>query len=136
MTKSPRDRTLLGTLLIYTGLVAVILVLPIGTPHIRRGYLAEYRLPLGRRLLADVAVNAALFAPIGWGVHRVARSYTRRQAVRILLAVGAAALFSFAMEAVQLWLPGRYSSIVDVAVNTLGAALGAWAEARLGRGRG
>jgi VanZ family protein len=47
----------------------------------------------------------------------------------------AAALFSAVMETLQFWLPGRYSSVVDVAANTLGAALGAWAEARHGSRR-
>jgi VanZ family protein len=128
-----RDRALLGTLA-YVVLVIVALVLPISAPHVHHGYLREYRLPLGRRLIADVAVNIAIFAPIGWGLHRSAR---RRSwlppSTRVLAVAVMAGLFSLAMETVQYWLPGRYSSIVDVALNTVGALLGAWAEACVSR---
>jgi VanZ family protein len=45
-----------------------------------------------------------------------------------------AAGFSLLMETVQFWLPTRYSSIIDVLANTLGAALGAGGERRYAGG--
>jgi len=126
-----RDSALIGTL-VYTILLVILLVAPLSAPHVHRGYLMEFRLPIGRRLIADVAVNIAIFAPLGWGLHRSARRLDLGPSTRFLVVVGSAAAFSLAMETVQYWLPGRYSSIVDVAVNTVGAAVGAWTEARMG----
>lgn len=129
VTRSRRPYPLLGTLA-YMLLVVAILVAPTGTPHDRRGYLTEYHLPLGRRLVADVAVNIALFVPLGWGLHRTGRGLGVPPRTLLVSAVLAAALFSLLMETLQFWLPARYSSIVDVLANTAGALLGAWSEAR------
>jgi glycopeptide antibiotics resistance protein len=114
----------------YMLVVVALLVVPTSAPHEPRGYLTEYQLTLGRRVVADVAVNIAIFVPIGWGLHRGGRRLRVRPGARLLGVAVAAALFSAVMETLQFWLPGRYSSVVDVAANTLGAALGAWAEAR------
>lgn len=129
VTRSRRPYPLLGTLA-YMLLVVAILVAPISMPHDRRGYLTEYHLPLGRRLVADVAVNIALFVPLGWGLHRTGRGLGVPPRTLLVAAVLAAALFSLLMETLQFWLPARYSSIVDVLANTAGALLGAWSEAR------
>jgi glycopeptide antibiotics resistance protein len=115
--------------------VVALLVVPTSAPHEPRGYLTEYQLTLSRRVVADVAVNIAIFVPIGWGLHRAGRRLRVRPGARVLGVAVAAALFSAVMETLQFWLPGRYSSVVDVAANTLGAALGAWAEARRGSRR-
>ena len=119
---------LIGTL-IYMLVVAAALMVPASAPHANRGYLQD--IPLGRRLVADIALNVAMFVPMGWGLHRAAR---RRGAPRtpLLRAVILAAAFSLTMETVQAWLPNRYSSVVDVLANTLGATIGAWLEARYG----
>jgi glycopeptide antibiotics resistance protein len=105
--------------------VAAALVVPASPPHAYRGYLQD--IPLGRSLVADVALNVAMFVPIGWGLHRAGAP--RR---RLLRAVILAAAFSLTMETVQAWLPNRYSSVVDVLANTLGATIGAWLQARYG----
>ena len=129
MTGSRRSYPLLGTLA-YMLLVVAILVAPTSAPHDRRGYLAEYHLPLGRRLAADLAVNIALFVPLGWGLHRTGRGLGVPPRTVLVAAVLAAAVFSLLMETLQFWLPARYSSIVDVLANTAGALLGAWSAAR------
>ena len=127
-----RDPAFVGTVL-YLILLVFLLIAPLSKPHVHRGYLMEFRLPVGRRFIADVAVNIAIFTPLGWGLHRNARRLHRlTPSGRLLAVIGSAAAFSLVMETVQWWLPGRYSSIVDVAVNTVGAAVGAFAEARLG----
>ena len=127
----PRPRiapALCGTLA-YAIVVFIVLVLPASKPHPRGGFLAEYYLTLGRRAIFDIVSNILLFAPLGWGLHRVGR-LLRVNAAALGVAVGAiAGLFSLTMESVQYFvLTYRYSSIVDVATNTAGALIGAVAE--------
>ena len=129
MAQSRLTSPLLGTLA-YLLLLTVILVAPTGAPHAHRGYLTEYQLPLGRRLIADVAVNIAIFVPLGWGLRGTGRSLGLPPRILLLGAPLVAALFSLLMETIQFWLPARYSSIVDVAANTVGAVLGARGESR------
>ena len=126
----PRIRprhALLGTL-VYTLVVIAALVMPAGTPHVQRGYLLDFS--HGRRLVADLAVNVAIFVPIGWGLCRAARRPGGSCRTPWLVAIVLAAAFSLVMETVQAWLPNRYSSAADVVANTLGAAVGAFIEAR------
>lgn len=111
---------LIGTV-VYTVIMVAALVIPASPPHAQRGYLRD--IPLGRRLVADVALNVAIFVPIGWGVRRAGST-------SLLAAVVLAAAFSLGMETIQAWLPNRYSSLADVLANTLGATAGAWLESR------
>ena len=111
---------LIGTV-VYTVVMVAALVIPASPPHAQRGYLRD--IPLGRRLVADVALNVAIFVPIGWGVRRAGST-------SLLAAVVLAAAFSLGMETIQAWLPNRYSSLADVLANTLGATAGAWLESR------
>ena len=111
---------LIGTV-VYTIIVVAALVIPASPPHAQRGYLRD--IPLGRRLVSDLALNVAIFVPIGWGVRRAGST-------SLLVAVVLAAAFSLGMETIQAWLPNRYSSLADVLANTLGATGGAWLESR------
>ena len=111
---------LIGTV-VYTVIMVAALVIPASPPHAQRGYLRD--IPLGRRLVADVALNVAIFVPIGWGVRRAGST-------SLLAAVVLAAAFSLGMETIQAWLPNRYSSLADVLANTLGATAGAWLASR------
>jgi glycopeptide antibiotics resistance protein len=130
VARSRLVRPLLGTLL-YALILVTILVLPLSRPHVRRGYLREFPQAITRRFIADIGANILLFVPLGWGLHRAAR----RAGVRSpMVAVGVAgALFSLTMETVQYVLPYRYSSVVDVAANTVGVLLGASGEELSGR---
>lgn len=127
MPKIPPRYALIGTI-VYMLVVVAALVVPASPPHAHRGYLRD--IPLGRRLVADVALNVAIFIPIGWGLRRAARPLDRASRTLMLVVVILAAAFSLAMEAVQVWLPNRYSSLADVLANTLGATMGAWLESR------
>lgn len=120
---------LTGTIL-YMLVVAAALMVPASPPHVYRGYLQD--IALGRRLVADVALNLAIFVPIGWGLHRTARRRGAAPRTRLLVAAILAAAFSLTMETLQAWLPNRYSSVVDVLANTFGATIGAWIESRYG----
>ena len=84
----------------------------------------------------DVGINLLGYAPFGFllalaGLHRL-----RSALWAIGLAVLGAGLVSLSMEALQGYLPSRVPSSVDLALNTLGAALGAggaWALSGAGQ---
>ena len=82
----------------------------------------------------DVAANVLGYAPLGFLLTLASlRSGQIRWAMG--LAVSGALLLSLAMETLQSYLPSRIPSNVDLALNTLGAALGAgsaWALEKLG----
>jgi VanZ family protein len=72
----------------------------------------------------DVGANLLGYAPLGF---LLALSALRSQRVRwaVTMAVLAGGLLSLAMETLQSYLPSRIPSNVDLALNTLGAWLGA-----------
>jgi len=114
----PRRRWFLGILVVYTlALAASVLApqpIPLGVES-----LTERVRPAGfpGGWLADVLRNLLLFVPLGVGL--VGFGASKRQAIAAGLGV------SFAIELVQLAIPGRFGSPVDVLSNTLGAAGGA-----------
>jgi VanZ family protein len=75
---------------------------------------------------ADVVANVLLFLPLGF-LFRVSAPLS----VGHVRTVVAACLVSVTFEAAQLFLPGRFSSPVDVMSNTLGAGLGSLIHARI-----
>jgi len=77
------------------------------------------------RMLADALANLLLFIPIGLAL-RLAGFRTRA-----VVAMGA--LLSGAIETVQLWVPGRDATPIDVLTNTAGACVAAVAVGHLGR---
>ncbi|MBU0550997.1 VanZ family protein [Myxococcota bacterium] len=95
-----------------TGLLILLLTLtPKGAPTgaINRVTIAHFG-------LADVLVNIALFIPFG-----AALRFSGRRAIGVL---GWAFTLSLCVEALQLFLPGRYPSLSDLIMNTLGGGLG------------
>jgi VanZ family protein len=80
---------------------------------------------LARQVIrSDVAFNVVAYMPLG----TLLCLYFRQRGGRgwaIPRAVGIAAAFSLAMEVVQLFIPNRVSSVVDLASNAGGALLGA-----------
>ena len=82
----------------------------------------------------DVAANVVGYGPLGF---LLALAGLRSGHIRwaVPLAVLGALLVSFSLETLQSYLPSRVPSNVDLALNTLGAALGAgsaWALEKLG----
>lgn len=81
----------------------------------------------------DLLANVAIYLPLGLFL-TLALSTLRWRWLAALLAVLAAGGVSFALEAIQTWLPSRVPSNVDLACNTLGgligALLGLWAGPR------
>jgi VanZ family protein len=77
---------------------------------------------------SDVLFNVLAYVPLGTLLCLYFRSAGQRgRAIAKAVALGAA--FSLAMEAMQLFVPGRVSSIVDLVANTGGALVGALAFA-------
>jgi len=70
----------------------------------------------------DVIANIVAYVPFGFFVALVPRR--RRPRGRFVLAVGVGAALSFAIETLQMYLPPRDASIVDLLSNTAGAAAG------------
>jgi len=77
-----------------------------------------------RYVLRDIILNVVIYMPLGL----VAVLALRRRRSRSLAAAAAIAfgfLLSVSMELLQVYVPGRDSSLLDVLTNTLGTAAGA-----------
>jgi glycopeptide antibiotics resistance protein len=97
-----------------------------------------------RALCVDLLGNVAVFMPLGVGLaallHRSARlTMHRPRAVRpgsrratLVLCILGGALLSSSIEAVQYTMPTRAADLTDLALNSLGTALGAalWQSTR------
>ena len=80
----------------------------------------------------DVGANLLGYAPLGFLLALSALS-SRRVPWAVSVAVVSCALLSLAMETLQSYLPSRIPSNVDLALNTLGAWLGACCAWALGK---
>jgi len=79
----------------------------------------------------DVAINVAGYVPMGFLLTLTAfRTGHKRSTVA--LSVLMAGLLSFIMESIQSYLPARVASNADLALNVLGAFVGAWVAWALG----
>ena len=79
----------------------------------------------------DVMANVIAYVPFGAFIALAPRRAT--PGARTLLAVCAGLVLSFAMETLQMFLPPRDASLVDLAANTAGALVGGVAGASLVR---
>lgn len=79
----------------------------------------------------DLAVNVLAYVPLGY-LMALALSRQAGRPLPALLGALAAIGVSFAVEAVQTWLPTRVASNLDLACNAIGAVLGAFAAWRSG----
>ena len=79
----------------------------------------------GRSGERDVLYNILLFIPLGFGLGRLLIAEMQR---RWITSLGVSVLVSFglsyAIEALQIHMPSRFSSIIDVLTNTTGGMLG------------
>jgi len=74
----------------------------------------------------DVAFNIVAYAPLGFLLTLALRAQLK-PALAVTAGIVIAALVSIAMECVQVFLPTRIASNVDVLANTMGALIGALA---------
>ena len=132
--RAPRLTPVLIATIVYASVLTTLLVVPMSGPHVRRGYLREFSVRSLRHTIADVAANVAMFMPLGWGLHRLIRRLRLfRDPTNLIVVTATVAFFSLVIETVQYVLPTRYSSAIDIAVDVVGAGLGAWLERRLSR---
>ncbi|MDR0529321.1 MAG: VanZ family protein [Zoogloeaceae bacterium] len=71
----------------------------------------------------DCAANVVVYVPTGFLLMMALRRLLGRGGAAVA-AIFLASLLSFTLEALQAWLPSRFSSNLDWACNTLGASLG------------
>jgi glycopeptide antibiotics resistance protein len=134
MRRLPRD-----LLFAYVVFVLVVTWWPspqsTSAPHWEQHILAWVRgvgVPMTMPVLEAVA-NIGMFVPLGvLLVLALSPQHWPRRAL-LAVAVVAGAGFSTMIELVQLGIPGRYSTLQDVVMNTLGAALGAGVVVGIGR---
>lgn len=72
----------------------------------------------GEQGTANLLLNIALYGPLGFALGLKMRSVAAVTLVGFFL--------SLSIEAVQLWIPGRFSSLADLLANAVGAGIGAW----------
>lgn len=115
--------------LIAAGLYLIVLlpwlIVDMGLHPHPRAYLLEFRLASPARLTGDVIVNVAMFVPLGWLLARGLGGRAASALARVLIVTGFCGGLSLAMETLQFFLTTRYSSLIDVLANTLGAVAGA-----------
>jgi VanZ family protein len=84
-----------------------------------------------RWLRDDTLLNVLAYVPFGFFVALLRRGATPAQRIIDAAIIGAA--MSFAMESLQMYVPPRVASAMDLAANAIGAALGGLAAAALAR---
>src|SRR5439155_23233612 len=77
--------------------------------------------PIGRGLMLDAALNMLFYMPLG----AAAFLALRRGLLGFTAAVALGVLVSFSVEWMQLSIPSRVSSLLDLLSNSIGALLGA-----------
>jgi hypothetical protein len=95
----------------------------------------ERGLRINKSVVADLLINLLGFIPIGVAY---AMFFSRRAVLdtrAAFWAVAFGALLSLSIELAQAWVPSRNSSLLDLVLNIIGAAMGAWLCIRLARDR-
>ena len=81
-------------------------------------------IPIGPDTAPDVAENVLLFLPLGFAM----AGYFTHRGLTTLAALTAVLLLSlsvsYSIEVLQTFMPGRFTSLMDVLSNTAGAGLG------------
>jgi glycopeptide antibiotics resistance protein len=121
----------------YVALLIVGLGMPLRDARGMAAYRREHH-PLALGIPAswhgkarDLSLNVVLFIPLG----ALGRRSLQRAGVSplpaLLTAVGGSMALSLAMETAQHFIPGRYSSLLDVMMNAGGATVGVAADMAL-----
>lgn len=116
----------LTALVLYVGLVIYGSLFPLTNWRMPVGSLLAFlAAPLPRYITrTDIVTNVFAYLPVGFLVAAMLRSRMRlRRAV--LWAMLSGLIFSLAIEILQMFLPSRISSNLDVLTNTIGAVIGA-----------
>jgi VanZ family protein len=128
-SSDPRTRKLIGLLAFVVLLIVYGSLYPWEFEPLRDTdpltvLLHSWDFELNRFILRDIAVNIALYLPLGFVAYLVFRR-PRHRITPIVLAALLGCALSCAVEMAQAMEPDRHTSLVDVATNTLGAVAGA-----------
>ena len=96
----------LFALYLFTLAIAVFTPVQVGS----NGWIAL----IGANLLLEKLINLGLLAPLSFFVYRLGARLSTIQNASVLL------LISGTIESIQLFIPGRVSDLLDVALNLLG----------------
>ena len=131
-----RSPILIATIAYLLGLVLLLLApLNIVRYHTRFWELTGRGLGLrwtpGREQVLDAVVNVALFVPLGFLVHRWWRHGSPPSRQTVWRTLGVAAGLAGSVETIQIFLPLRHASVLDLVSNLLGACGGVWLDSAL-----
>jgi membrane-bound metal-dependent hydrolase YbcI (DUF457 family)/glycopeptide antibiotics resistance protein len=82
------------------------------------------------RQFDDIFLNAVLFVPLGAWLHKQGRSRSLELKSILIFTCISGVLTSSLIECLQLFLPSRFPSVVDVIANTAGALIGVYVHRR------
>jgi VanZ like family len=115
-----------------------ILQIPAHITALKTGLLSSpwHTFTLNRAFLIDAVLNVIGFAPLGFFLHgwlTVSEWFVgiRKHMVTVFFCL----MLSLAIEIAQAYLPARFSSLMDVILNTLGGGLGVLLFSRMGKTR-
>lgn len=83
-------------------------------------------------LIEDIQANILLFIPVGYALAVLVKRRERHMVRTLALVTAGGALLSTSVELLQLFIPFRYSSFIDIATNTMGTGVGFLLHAILG----
>ena len=90
-----------------------------------------------RAVVGDMVVNVVGFMPLGIVFYGFLQCFSGSSIKhKQLIAVALSMLLSFGIELAQAWIPTRYSTLLDLILNTLGAWLGIVGWRLIGRAKG
>lgn len=106
---------------------STVLHIPMNFTPYQRTYFLEGTTAVWKRrwYLRDVFGNIMMFVPIGFLLVMLFTTRNHDRKRNALLVCVMAFLFSMSIEFLQVFLPGRFSSISDILCNTIGACAGA-----------
>jgi VanZ family protein len=134
-TYRPRSVRRPAAVHVLTIAYGLLLIVALGMPlRDSKGTAAAYRrqhhpLSIGvppslRGKARDLSLNIVLFIPLGVLGRRSLRHAGAAPLPALLAVVGGSLALSVTMESLQHYIPGRYSSLVDVLMNGAGATIG------------
>ncbi|HLP17703.1 MAG TPA: VanZ family protein [Bacteroidota bacterium] len=95
-------------------------------PYNRSTLFDSFRIMGRQRLyIRDIVANVFFFLPIGFFSALALRRTVNGMVFVTILSMCFGMILSVSIESLQIFLPSRFSSLLDVVSNTLGAALGA-----------
>lgn len=84
--------------------------------------LHAWHIDAGRRALADIGVNVALYIPLGMSAHLAWRGWRSHLSLWGPVVLGT--VLSASLEMAQIFAPGRQCSAIDLLTNVIGSGLG------------